>query len=557
VPEAGGAAGAAVKRAVLRVVGALLVVASVAGCTKVGTSSVVGGRHPYTHPHELRFAAASDIQVLNPLENESAYEEYLASLTMAYLIKTDAKGNATVPELATIVPSQQNGGISKDGKTITWHLRRGVTWSDGAPFTADDVIFTTKQVVNPANNVSSTDGWDLIEKMDEPDKYTVVYHLKKPYSSFAVTFFSTGGANPAILPEHLLKGLPNLNNVPYNSLPVGIGPFKYEAWNRADSVVMVRNPTYFRGRTKLDRIIFKIIPDRNTTLGQLRTHELDLWIPVSPHFYPQALAIPGIVGSSVPSYTFDHLDFNLTHPIFADVAVRQALRYAINRKEIIDKIENGLYLLGESPVTPASRYFTALPQIPYDIAKANALLDADGWKRGPDGIRSKNGQRLSLTLASSIGNPDTDTEIELIRGSWKQLGVDFIVKRYLSSQFFATIANGGIIYGGKFDAVVFGWGSDPNEDMSNLYACYRFPPNGQNDPHWCNRAATANMDRAKESYDPAVRTPLIAAVQRAVYEDVPTVVLDVRKQLSAYNEDLKGWHPNSVSPFDDMLDVDI
>jgi peptide/nickel transport system substrate-binding protein len=536
---------------------AVLAAACLAACTKVETNSVSAGRHDYTHAHELRFATASDIEVLNPLESETAYEEYLASLTMAYLIKTDGKGNATVPELATVIPSQKNGGISSDGKTITWHLRHGVTWSDGAPFTADDVIYSTKQVVNPANNVASTDGWDLIEKMDEPDKYTVVYHLKKPYSSFAVTFFSTGGANPAILPAHLLKGLPNLNNVPYNSLPVGIGPFKYEAWHRGDSVVMVRNPTYFRGRTKLDRIVFKIIPDRNTTLEQLRTHELDLWIPVSPHFYPQAIAIPGIVGSSVPSYTYDHLDFNLTHPVLQDPAVRQALRYALNRPEIIDKIENGLYLISESPVTPASRYYTKLPTVPFDIAKANAILDAAGWKRGADGIREKHGLRLSLTLASSIGNPDTDTEIELIRGWWKQLGVDFIVKRYLASQFFATMANGGIMYGGKFDVVLFGWGGDPNEDMSNLYACYRFPPDGQNDPHWCNKYATAQMDRAKQSYDPAVRAPMIAAVQRAVYGDVPTVILDVRKQLAAYNEDLKGWHPNSVSPFDDMLDVDI
>ncbi len=545
------------KRPRARALAALLAAACLAACTKVETGSNTGGRHDYTHPHELRFSAASDIQVLNPLESESAYEEYLASMTMAYLIKTDAKGNAVVPELATVVPSQRNGGISKDGKTITWHLRHGVVWSDGAPFTADDVIFTTKEILNPANNVESTDGWDLITKMDEPDKYTVVYHLKKPYSSFAVTFFSTGGANPAILPLHLLKGLPNLNNVPYNSLPVGIGPFKYAEWKRGDSVVMVRNPTYFRGQTKLDRVIFKIIPDRNVTLEQLRTHELDLWVPVSPHFYPQAIAIPGIVGNEVPSYTFDHMDFNLTHPVLRDPAVRQALRYAINRPEIIDKIQNGLYLTGESPVTPASRYYTQLPTVPFNLAKANAILDAAGWKRGADGIRSKNGQRLSLTLASSIGNPDTDTELELIRGWWKQLGVDFIVKRYLSSQFFATIANGGIIYGGKFDVVVFGWGADPNEDMSNLYACYRFPPNGQNDPHWCNKQATADMDRAKESYDPAVRAPLIAAVQRAVYSDVPTIILDVRKQLAAYNDDLKGWHPNSVSPFDDMLNVDI
>ncbi|MBD5655312.1 MAG: peptide ABC transporter substrate-binding protein, partial [Candidatus Eremiobacteraeota bacterium] len=105
---------------------------------------------------------------------------------MAWLIKTDAGGNATVPELATVVPSLTNGGISKDGKTITWHLRHGVKWSDGAPFDADDVVFTTKQVLNPANNVVSLDGWDLITKIEETDKYTVVYRLKKPYSSFAV-----------------------------------------------------------------------------------------------------------------------------------------------------------------------------------------------------------------------------------------------------------------------------------------------------------------------------------------------------------------------------------
>jgi peptide/nickel transport system substrate-binding protein len=476
---------------------------------------------------------------------------------MAFLIKTDAKGNATVPELATEVPSQQNGGISKDGKTITWHLRRGVKWSDGAPFDGDDVVYSTKQVLNPANNVESTDGWDLITKIDEPDKYTVIYHLKKPYSSFGVTFFSTGGANPAILPQHLLKGLPNLNNAPYNALPVGIGPFKYAAWNRGDSVVMVRNPYYFRGQSKLDRIVFKIVPDRNTTLEQLRTHELDLWIPVSPHFYPQTLAIPGIAGSSIPSYTFDHIDFNLSHAVVRDPVVRQALRYATNRQQLIDKVQNGLYVASESPVTPISQYYDNLPRVPFDLAKANALLDGDGWTRGADGIRAKNGQRLSLTFAAASGSPDTDTQLELIRSTWKQLGVDFVVKRYLPSQFFATIANGGIIYGGKFDAVIFGWGADPNEDSSNLYACYRFPPNGQNDPRWCDPAATAQMDRAKESYDPAVRKVAIDAVQQAVYAQVPTIIVDVRKQLAAYNSDLKNWHPNSVSPFDDMLNVDI
>jgi len=527
------------------------------GCTRVGTGSGSGGRHAYTVAHELRFASGSDIEHLNPLESASAYEMYLATLCMAYLIKTDAGGNATVPELITEVPSLRNGGISPDGKTITWHLRHNVRWSDGAPFTADDVIFSTKQVLNPANNVESTEGWDLISKMDEPDKYTVVYHMKKPYSSFAVTFFSTAGANPAVLPQHLLKGYPNLNNVAYNGLPVGIGPFKFARWARGDSVVMVRDPNYFRGRAKLDRIVYKIIPDRNTALEQLRTHELDLWVPIPPHFYVQAVGIGGLATSSVPSYTFDHLDFNLASPILQDRAVREALRYATNRDEIIAKAQNGLYVRSESPVTPVNPFYLKLPLVPFDLAKANALLEGDGWRRGPDGVRAKGGKRLSLTFATSSGSPDLDTEIELIRGWWKQIGVDFIVKRYLASQYFATIANGGILYSGNFDVAIFGWGGDPNEDLSNLYACYRFPPNGQNVPRWCNRSATAAMDRAKQSYDPKVRTVALAVIQRALYDDVPTVIRDVRRQLAVYNGDLRGWHPNSVEPFDDMMEVDI
>jgi len=530
------------------------------GCSKVAPDSGTagsGGRHAYTHPHELRYAVAADIQGLNPLTHNSSYEGFLAQLCMAFLIKTDAHGDATIPELITEIPSQANGGISRDGKTITWHIRHGVKWSDGAPFDGDDVVFSTNQVNNPRNNVVTRDGWDQIAKIDEPDKFTVVYHLKKPYSSFGVTYFSTGNTNPAVMPQHLLKGLANLNDVPYNALPVGIGPFKYERWKRGDSVEMVRNPLYFRGAPKLERISFKIVPDRNTTLEQMRTHELDLWLPLSPHFYPQVTSIPGVKGLKLPSYFFDHLDFNLSHVVLQDVAVRRALRYATDRKTINAKIQNGLYILSESPVPPASHFDANLPLVPYDISKANGILDAAGWKRGTDGIRSKNGLRLSLTYATSAGSPDADQIIELIRSSWKQLGVEFNVKHYLASQFFAPLAEGGIIYSGKFDVVQFGWGGDPNEDLSNLYACYRFPPDGQNDPRWCDRSVTAALDRAKTTYDERKRAPDITYVQKAVYAQVPTIVLDARRELFGYNADLKDWHPNPVAPFDDMLKVDI
>ena len=539
-----------------RAVGALGLAALLAGCTKVGTTGE-GGRHAYTRPHELRFASAADIHGLNPVIDESAYELQINAMTMAWLIKTDAHGDPTVPELVTEVPTQKNGDISADGKTITWKLRHGVVWADGAPFTADDVVYTTRQVLNPANNVVSRDGWDQIVKIDEPDKYTVVYHLKAPYSSYAVTFFSTGGANPCVLPKHLLAKYPNLNSVPYNAQPVGIGPFKVLQWKRGDSVELVANPTYFRGRPKLDRVTYLTVQDRNTVEQLLRSHSIDAWTDMTPHYYPESKATAGITGISIPSFTYDHLDFNLTHPVLKDLAVRQALEMATNRPELIDKVQLGLYDLDESPIVPASRYHLALPVVPYDLAKANALLDRAGWKRGADGVRAKNGLRLALTIAIAAGSQDTDSELELVRASWKQLGVDFTVKHYLAALFFAPLAEGGIIYAGKFDVTLFAWGEDTNEDLSNLYACYRFPPDGQDDPRWCDQKATALMTASKTTYDQGKRAVDLNLIQRAVVAQVPTIVLDSRRYFAAYNSDLKNWHPNSISPFDDMMQVDI
>ena len=533
----------------------LATVALVTGCSKVGTGGA-DSRHPFTRPHELRFAAAEDIVGLNPLLATQATVNYLSELTGAYLIKTDAKGYPTVPELATVIPSKANGGIGADGKTITYHLRKGVVWSDGKPFSADDVVFSTKVVLDPKVNVVSRDGWDQIEKIDEPDKYTVVYHLKTPYAPFLVTFFSDANANPDVMPVHLLAGK-NINTDPYNSLPVGIGPFKYSQWKRGDSVVMVANPSYFRGAPKLQRITYDTIQDRNTVLQLLRTHELDLWLPVAPHFINDVRSISGIAIDMVPSFTYDHLDFNLKKPIFADRAVRDAMRMATDRDTLNKKIRFGIFDLNESVVPPASNFHENIPLVKFDIAGANALLDKAGWVRGADGVRSKKGLRLSIELASSSGSPDADLQIELMRSWWKQIGIELEVKRYLSSLLFAPAQTGGIIYGGKFDMVVFAWGGDTQQDLGNEYACNRIVPNGQNDLFYCNTKVSAVIDQGKVEYDPLKRVAGMNYLQKQIFEDDPTIVLDSRKQIAAYNDDLKNWHPNTNAPMDNMMNVDI
>ena len=547
-----------------RILAAALASLLIAGCTKVATvgsgsetPGPNGARHSYTVPHVLRYATAEDIVGLNPHLTQQTVLSYMASLTMAWLVKYDVD-NRPVPELVTVVPTPANGGISKDGLTITYHLRKDAKWSDGVPFTADDVVFSTNVVLNPKNNEVGRDGWDLITKIDEPDKYTVVYHLKKPYAAYASTFFGSGGANPCVLPKHLLANLPDINNAPYNALPVGIGPFKYQSWKRADSVTIVPNPNYFRGQPKLQKVVFKIVPDRNTVLTQIETHEIDLWTPVSPAYYDRLKAISGVTVARYPSYYFDHLDFQNTHPGLDDARVRRALRMAIDREEIKQKIRHGIGIVQDDPISPKHPAFDkSVPTDPFDLAAAAKLLDDAGWVPGPDGIRAKNGNKMNFTFATSSGTPDADQQIELIRANWKKIGVEFTVRRYPGPLMFAPYANNGIVYGGKWDVITFSWGGDPIGDISNLYACDQIPPKGQNDPRYCDPAVSAAMDKFKAEYDASKRQKYSDEIQAGIAKDAPIAVLDIREDIYAYNSDLKGFRPNQLSQFDDFMNVDI
>lgn len=528
-----------------------------AGCSRVSAPDAGGARHSYTVPHELRYATAEDIIGLNPDLNQQTVVSYLASLTMAWLLKYDRQNNP-IPELATEVPTQQNGGISKDGLTITYHLRKGVKWSDGAPFNADDVVFSFRTVLNPATNVVGRDGFDLITKIDEPNAYTVTLHLKKKYAGYAATFFGTAGANPCVLPKHLLGKLPNINHAPYNALPIGIGPFKYVSWDRGQSVTMVANPNYFRGLPKLQRIVFKIVPDRNTVLAQLESHEIDLWTPMSPAFYGRAKSIPGITVLRQPSYYFNHIDFQTTHPGLDDPVVRRALRMAVDRVQIRDKIQHGIGIVQDDPISPQNPSFDrSVPTDPFDIVTARKMLDGAGWHVGSDGLRTKNGQSLNLTLATSTGTPDVDSMIELLRPNWQRIGVAITVRHYPAPMLFAPYADGGIVYGGKWDMVTFQWGGDPLGDLSTLYACDQIPPHGQNDPRYCNPRVTAAMAAFKQEYDPAKRRAYGDYIQATIAKEAPIIVTSVNEDLFALSDDVKGFHPNQVSAFDDFMNVDI
>jgi peptide/nickel transport system substrate-binding protein len=514
-------------------------------------------QNSFTKPHVLRFGDIGDVTSLNPMFAQQLVLSRMSSLTMAWLFKYD-HDNKPIPELVTVVPTKANGGISKDGKTLTFRLRKNVKWSDGQPFSADDVIFTTKMILDPKTNVVSRDGWDRIVKMDEPDKYTVVFHLKEPYSPFVTTFFSSAGANPSIVPKHLLEHSTDVNTDGYNSKPVGIGPFRYVEWRRGDRVIMEANPTYFRGLPKLQRVEYRIVPNRDTLFTQLQTGDIDLWPNAAAAYLVRLKTLKGYETIRQTGYGFGHIDFNLDRPMLRDVRVRRALALAVDRRTLWEKVSHEVGILQESIVSPASPYATKIKFTEFDLAKANALLDEAGWKeRGSDGIRVKGGQRLSLQFASNTGSPDTDLRIELIRDGWKKIGAELDRRNYDPALLFALKQNGGIIYGGKFDVVIFAWFLSPSGDMTTIYASDQVPPNGQNSMHWNNKKADAAMAAFKLTYDLAEQKRYDAILQEQIAADVPTLVTGINEDLFPHNTDLKNFRPNSVTAFDDFMNVDI
>jgi peptide/nickel transport system substrate-binding protein len=497
-------------------------------------------------PHVLRYSDTLDINTLNLWIGTSGNIITLSELTNAFFTRIDPKGNL-IPELVTEIPTTKNGGIGADGKTITWHLRHGVKWSDGQPFDSSDVTYTWSVAQDKTNNIAVRDIWDRLTSITAPDKYTVVFKLKEPYATFAYDYFNTQ-SNASILPKHILGPGTNFNQAPYNALPVGIGPFRYTAFNRGSSVEMEANPYYFRGLPKLHKIIYKMIADDNTVMTQLTTGEVDMWDTINGTMAATAKALPGKTWETRLSNYMSAIFFNTTRPQLKDPAVRRALRLATNRPLIFDKVVLRNGTMTESVVPRMAHGFLDLPVTKYDPKAAEAMLDAAGWKRGSDGVRSKNGLRLTIDIVLPSGYAPSATLAAILQSDYTKIGVAATIHSYAPGTFFGPYAAGGIVQNGKFDVALHSQSIGPAfGNINGVLTCDSVPPNGFNESHYCVKQVDALNNTYLHSYDLAVENKAAAQFQRIIDNDAPWIMLYERGFLMVYDKRITGLHPNSFS----------
>jgi peptide/nickel transport system substrate-binding protein len=529
------------KRALAGLMATVILVA-LSGCSKVTTSTSGGQTGPAAGPIPgvLRYADIQEPENLSTLLSTQIVTADLSYLIFSYFFNYDSHDNF-VPEIATEVPTLHNGGISSDGKTITYHLRRGVKWQDGVPLTAKDIVFTFHAIMNPKNNVQVQTGYDQIADVVAKDDYTVVVHMKSVFAPI-VAFFMCMQGGFSILPAHLLDKYPDLNHVAWNNAPVGSGPFKFVEWVHGDHITLEANPGYWRGPPHLQKIIFRIVPDTNTIVTQLQTHEIDAWFRADPAKYAQLKALKGYKVLLSPENVFGHVDFNTKDPILNDTAVRQAIESSIDRPRMVEDATGGV---DQATDTDQSEFSWAndhhAPYFGYDPSKAAALLDGAGWKIGPDGIRVKKGTRLSLQL-SYIGGQSIGQKVAgIIQQDAKAVGIEITQKTYPSTIFFAAAQSGGILNSGKFQLAYYGWISGVDPDNSSLYRCNQFPPRGQNVLFWCDPALESAEVDALTNVDQTRRTKDYHVISRELGEQAPTIYLFAERRVDVVPDQFQGF----------------
>jgi peptide/nickel transport system substrate-binding protein len=519
---------------------------ALAACSKTANGPA-GVRHSWTQPNVLRVAVQSDVKSLNPLLNSNTTDGFIANLLFEPLLSADAKGNP-VPILASTVPTPENGGVSRDGLTINYHLRPNVKWTDGQTVTSADVKWSWQAIMNPRNNIVSRHGYDFVKSIDTPDAHTIVVHLTQKFSPFVNTFFAMSDQPMPVAPAHVLSQYPDFNQVPFDDEPtVSDGPFRFAEWSRGDHITLLRNDGFFMGKPHLSKIVIKIIPDENTTVNLIKTHAIDFMFQASPETYPALKSVPGVRLVFVNVNGYERVQLNTSHPALSDPRVRLAIAYAIDKRRLVDTLTYGQMTQATEDIPDWMWAFNpTVRSYPHDPAMARQLLREAGWAPGPDGVMRKGGAPLSLVLVTNNSNATRRQIVLEVQAMLREAGIDVEIKYFPGDVLFAPAGMGGILQLGRFDLAANGWYAGIDPDDSAQYMCQNVPPGGYNYSRFCNADMQAAQNAALTHYTRADRASAYFQTQRILARENPEIYFWWRRQMEPISVDFQGFDPNPV-----------
>lgn len=464
-------------------------------------------------------SSIGDASILNPLLSTDSASSDINTLVFNGLVKYD-KSLKLVGDLA------EAWEVSKDNLTITFYLKKNVCWQDGRPFTAADVEFTYKKLIDAKTKSAYKSSYELVKKFEVLDPFTVRVTYGVPFAP-ALESWGMG-----ILPKHLLEKV-DINTAKFNSNPVGTGPFKFEDWSRGERIRLKANEDYYDGRPFLDKVLYRIITDQATQLLELKAGGIDSMGLTSDMYI--TLKGDSVFTSKYNLYkyigfSYAYLGFNLKNPLFADKNVRKAIAFGINKKEIIDGVLLGLGVEATGPFLPRSWAFNKnVKNTGYDPEKAKTLLKEAGWEdTDKDGILEKSGKKFEFMLMTNQGNKQRELITQMLQQNLKKLGIKVNIRIIAWSSFINEFVDKK-----KFDAIVLGWQLTPDPDVYDIFHSSKTADKEYNFVSYKNPEVDRLLIEGRSTYDIQKRKKAYNRIHEIIAEELPYVFIYVPDSLAA------------------------
>lgn len=474
-------------------------------------------------------ASIGDANTLVPILASDSASQDICGLVFNGLVKYDKDINL-VGDLA------ERWEIKEDGLVIIFHLRKNVRWHDGYPFTAHDVEFTYKKLIDPNVRTPYSGDFERVKSLEVLDDYTVKVKYKEPFSPG----LSSWGM--WIMPKHILEN-EDLSNTKFSRAPIGTGPYKFKEWKTGEKIVLVTNQDYFEGRPYIDRYIYRIIPDQATIFLELQTQGVDE-VGLTPLQYSRqtdtAFFKRHYRKYRYPAFGYTYLGFNLKDPKFKDKKVRLAIDYAIDKEEIIKGVLMGLGRVSTGPFPPESwAYNKDILSIPYDPKKAKELLREAGWEdTNGDGWLDKEGKRFEFTLITNQGNDPRKMSAEIIQRRLKEIGIDMKIRIIEWGTFLTEFIDKR-----RFEAIILGWGLSRDPDAFDIWHSSKQKEGEFNFIGYDNKEVDRLLEEGRRVFDQEKRKEIYHKVHQLIFDDHPYVFLYVPDALPIVHARFKGIEP--------------
>ena len=426
--------------------------------------------------------------------------------------------------------------VSPDNLKITFHLRKGVRWHDGVPFTSADVLFTYNLYIDPKVPTAYAERYRQVLKAETPDPYTFIVTYAKPLAT-ALESWSI-----SIHPKHLLENT-DVTKSPLSRTPVGTGPFVYKDWVPGEKIVLEANADYFEGRPYLKRVVFRIIPDSSTMFLELKTGGVD-HMGLTPIQYDRQTDNFAFRRDfrkyRYPAFAYTYMGYNLRRPLFQDRRVRQALSYAIDKKEIVEGVLFGLGQVASGPYKPGSwPHNPDVPKYDYNPERARNLLAEAGWRDSDgDGFLDRDGKRFSFIIVTNQGNDQRIKAGEIIQRRLREVGIEVKLRVIEWASFLKEFINPG-----KFDATILGWTIPIDPDAYNVWHSSKTKLGELNFINFSNPEVDELLEKGRRTLDQKKRKIIYDRFQEILGEEQPYTFLYVPDALPVVAARFRGIKP--------------